>query len=170
MKIDMLDLKMLKKNNIDYNWCTLYVGIKLNYFNFSILTDYAIEIIKEFTNIEDLFLKLIDDINEDEKDEVLSKINDHYCHIISDKDEKWIIQSRKLRLAFLKYLTENLKDTDNLLNAIAVLYENLDYPKDMESFIYYMPPKDTVFYENPKDGLIENLLNFIKSEESELIK
>ena len=67
-------------------------------------------------------------------------------------------------------MVETTEDKIFLLENVAQVYSDFDYPEEMESFIYYMEPKDD--YDptaHNKDGnidrLISNLDEFLDVEE-----
>ena len=86
----------------------------------------------------------------------------------------WTAEERKLRLCLLLELKQQIPNKRHLLEKIAKIYADFNYPEDMEEFIYYMPaknydPAQYSFQEN-EDRLINLFYNFLEKEKSELQK
>lgn len=79
---------------------------------------------------------------------------------------------RKLRLCLLLELKQQIPNKRQLLEKIAEIYADFNYPEDMEEFIYYMPaknynPSQHSFQEN-EDRLVNLFYNFLEKEKCEL--
>ncbi|PFE03130.1 hypothetical protein COE15_24765 [Bacillus cereus] len=86
----MLNLKDLKKEDINYNWKTIYIGIEERFFNISVLTDYAIELLEKGEE-SPLINNLAWDVSEDNIFNLMSEIKKQFFFLILKK----IIQSGK---------------------------------------------------------------------------
>lgn len=60
-------------------------------------------------------------------------------------------------LVFLK--KKHQKDFEELLNQIAEVYADFNYPEDMDSFINYLPSKDNLQSKYSKEENITRLIN-----------
>src|SRR5699024_2096251 len=81
---------------------------------------------------------------------------------IDVEDKKWEKELRRLRYCALSYLHDTIDDKSELLKAISLLYDTLNYPEDMVSFIDYMPPTKTDESLSPHDNLLKNFNDFIE--------
>lgn len=84
----------------------------------------------------------------------------------------WTTEERKLRLCLLLELTQQIPNKRELLEKIAEIYADFNYPEDMEEFIYYMPaknydPSEYSLQEN-ENRLINLFYNFLEEEKIKL--
>lgn len=163
-KITKINLELLNKYQVRYDWCTIFVGVKLGFLKFPSITDYAILVMGESDyESDDLINDLAWEINEENLNYFLSKINEKYCNI-DVEDKKWEKELRRLRYCALSYLHDTIDDKSELLKAISLLYDTLNYPEDMVSFIDYMPPTKTDESLSPHDNLLKNFNDFMEKE------
>ena len=166
----MYDNKIFEKFKIEYNWGTLMEGIKLGCLNLRSISDYA----ESFTlHNPNIISTTLDELlwKKTNNDEVITLITDlldeiHYSYNRQDEIRKW-------RYCLLKEMVGAVEDKILLLENVAQVYSDFDYPEEMESFIYYMKPKDDYdLTAHNKDGnmdrLISNLVEYLGSEESYL--
>ncbi|AWG44361.1 hypothetical protein BEH_26250 (plasmid) [Priestia filamentosa] len=72
----------------------------------------------------------------------------------------WQFEKRKWRFGILACLKiKHQDDFEKLLNRIAGVYADFNYPEDMDSFINYLPPK--VDFDLSKYSKEENVLRLI---------
>ncbi|MDN4523975.1 DUF2247 family protein [Fictibacillus fluitans] len=138
-------IDILKENKMNYDWKTLYVGVKLGLIGNSEITKYALEFLS--THEEGSHPLPIDLAwGENDEDDYLSKLQmivEEYQENLKENPVEWNIEKRKWRYSILNHLNAKYKDTPKeLLDKIAEVYADFDYPEDMETFITYMPPKD----------------------------
>ena len=163
----MYDNKIFEKFKIEYNWGTLMEGIKLGCLNLRSISDYA----ESFTlHNPNIISTTLDELlwKKTNNDEVITLITDlldeiHYSYNRQDEIRKW-------RYCLLKEIVGAVEDKILLLENVAQVYSDFDYPEEMESFIYYMKPKDDYdLTAHNKDGnidrLISNLVEFLDVEE-----
>ena len=160
--------EIFEKFKIEYNWGTLIEGIKLGCLNLRSVSDFAASSTSRnpsilSTNLDEL---LWEKTNNDEVITLITKLLDeiHYSYNQQDEIRKW-------RYCLLKEMVRTTEDKILLLENVAQVYSDFDYPEEMESFIYYMEPKDdydpTVHNKDENiDRLISNLVEFLGSEES----
>lgn len=156
----MLNLKDLKKEDINYNWKTIYIGIEERFFNISVLTDYAIELLEKGEE-SPLINNLAWDVSEDNIFNLMSEIKKQFFFPDFEKDNpEWQREYRKLRYVYLSKVRGNTNDKRELLNKIASFYDSFGYPEDMVSLINYMPQK--LF--STQESLLENFNTFLEEE------
>lgn len=159
-----ISLDIFKKEKIKYDWKTMYVGLKLNLINYNDITNYAVEYLSmhpETSNQE--IIQLAWGSIDSECESILEKIlKESHINDLNLDTESWQFEVRKWRFVILTYLKiKHQDDFERLLNKIAEVYANFNYPKDMDSFINYLPPKEDF---NPsqysKEENIVRLINF----------
>ena len=163
----MYDSKIFEKFKIEYNWGTLIEGLKLGCLNLRSVSDFAESFTLRnpsilSTNLDEL---LWEKTNNDEVITLITKLLDeiHYSYNQQDEIRKW-------RYCLLKEMVRTTEDKILLLENVAQVYSDFDYPEEMENFIYYMEPKDdydpTAHNKDENmDRLISNLVEFLGSEE-----
>lgn len=71
------------------------------------------------------------------------------------------IAKRKWRYCKLYSIYNSGNSQKNILENVAILYDDLGFPNDMEKIVYYLPPKDGIYGIN---HLFENLCQFLNDE------
>lgn len=158
-----LYLKDFKKYNISCNWCTIYVGIEEKYFEKTILTEYAIELIENGEDSE-LVNTLAWGLEGEDLTQIMVKIKTIYVKFLEKGTDSWRYEYRKLRYVYLRKLAGEYTDKVELLEAVASFYDNFGYPEDMSGFINYMPQ------DSPTDStdLLNRFNHFLESEKGNL--
>ncbi|MFJ7637793.1 DUF2247 family protein [Peribacillus sp. NPDC097224] len=136
---------IFKQNKINYDWRTLYIGLKLDVIKYSDITDYAVEYLTNYPDTSNQNIIQLawggDELDYESLLETILKESD-----ISDLDldsRRSHLEKRKWRFGILDSLKMRYQDDfEELLNKVAEVYADFDYPKDMESFIHYLAPKD----------------------------
>lgn len=158
-----LYLKDLKKNNVPYNWCTIYVGIEENYFEKNILTEHAVELMENGEDSE-LISTLAWGVEDEDLMQIMVKIKTIYVKFLEKDTDSWRYEYRKLRHVYLKKLAGKHTNKIELLDEIASFYDNFGYPEDMSGLINYMPQ------DSPTDStdLLNRFNHFWESEKKNL--
>ncbi|MGG5735664.1 MULTISPECIES: DUF2247 family protein [Bacillus cereus group] len=83
------------------------------------------------------------------------------------------IEQRKWKYSILMSMREKNNDYDTLLENVANLYSDFNYPEDMKGFIYYLEPDegyDSSKYTKNENirRLIDKLDSFLQSEQKAL--
>ncbi|KXZ19962.1 hypothetical protein AXI57_00870 [Bacillus atrophaeus] len=74
--------------------------------------------------------------------------------------DSWQVEKRKWRFGVLVHFKKMYQeDFEELLNQIAEVYADFNYPEDMDSFINYLPPKDN--FNQSKYSKEENVARLI---------
>ncbi|MEI3613624.1 DUF2247 family protein [Pseudogracilibacillus sp. SO30301A] len=171
-----ISLDVFKQNNIKYDWRTLYVGFKLNKLKKSDISNYAVEFLvahPDVNNKDIVELAWGDDYIDYES--LLIDILQESTGQENILDAKtWKCEDRKWRFCILAYLKVKYhNDYGMLLDRIAEVYADFQYPEDVDSFINYLEPKDDINPANySKEVNINRLINifneFLKQEQQEL--
>ncbi|MBG9812055.1 hypothetical protein ABD68_10630 [Bacillus endophyticus] len=151
-----------KQNKIEYDWRTLYVGLELNLIKYSDITNYAVEFLTNHPEIENQNVIQLawgeDDI--DYKSLLVNILKELHINDLNLEADVWQFEKRKWRFGILAYLKiKHQDDFEELLNRIAEVYADFNYPEDMDSFINYLPPKDG--FDPSKYSKEENVLRLI---------
>ncbi|WZY01535.1 DUF2247 family protein [Bacillus sp. FSL W7-1360] len=140
-----ISLDIFDQNNIHYDWKTLYVGLKLDLITASDITNYAAEFLSKHP--EDTNQNIIqlawgeENLDYESLLEIImqeSSLND----LILNTDLRQF-EKRKWRFGVLSCLKiKHQDDSEELLNKIAEVYADFNYPEDMDNFINYLVPED----------------------------
>ncbi|AQT86324.1 hypothetical protein B1222_20995 [Paenibacillus larvae subsp. pulvifaciens] len=153
----LYNLELFDKHKVEYNWGTLLEGLKLNLLNVREVGKYAERFISAKSQINnDILIELAWTKNSVE--EVTNLIETLLKDIGFNYDIQ--VENRKWRYCIIKNLRQVEKDNKILLEKVAEIYSDFDYPEDMEDVIYYIEPKDDY---NPKiQSKEENVNRLIK--------
>ena len=168
-----ININMLDKSGIDYDWRTLYVGISVNLMECNELTIYALKVMENNEYKYDEFInELAWGIEDNLKGELLTKMVLKFnLDTLIPQSTSWELEIRKLRYAILNYLNSTIDDANELLKKVEEVYADFNYPQEMEKFIAYMPVRDNVATNSIEDNIkrmINSLDNFIIEEKKEL--
>lgn len=155
----MITLENLKNNDIAYNWATIYVGLHYKLFSNTILNDYATEIMIDGDD-STLVNDLVWGVSDADVPQYLQAIKEKYLLNLEEGSSEWGYELRKLRYMGLLKIKKNSSTAKELLDKVALLYDDIGYPADMNSFINYMPQESTFSVET----LLQNLDIFLKNE------
>lgn len=164
-------LDILEKNNIEYDWKTVYVGLKLNFIDGEEVKNYAASIIENDESINENIMELAWGIEEERSEESIRNILGDAG--IEDSSKELELEERKWKYCILKQIRNTYSDRD-IINKINDVFAHFGYPADMISFINYMPSADGYnsqehTYNENFDRLISNFNNFLEEEDG-LIK
>lgn len=133
-----MNLKDLKNKLINYDWKTIFVGVKENYFSKDVISDYAIELMENGDETM-IVSELAWGVSDEDLDKVMVEIKTNYFPHLGGESTLLLEENRKLRFICLSKIKERCKEENELLNKIAEFYRNHHYPEDMVSFVNYMP-------------------------------
>ncbi|MEK4522417.1 DUF2247 family protein [Psychrobacillus sp. FSL W7-1493] len=133
-----MNLKDLKNKHINYDWKTIFVGVKENYFSKDVISDYAIELMENGDETM-IVSELAWGVSDEDLDKVMVEIKTNYFPHLDGESTLLLEENRKLRFICLSEIKERCKEENELLNKIAEFYGNHHYPEDMVSFVNYMP-------------------------------
>ena len=155
-----ISVNTLKQNNIKYDWITLYVGLKLDIIIHSDITQYAIDFLKKHphTDNQNIIHLAWGEADMDYESLLEDVLKDFHTTNLNAEVRQF--EKRKWRFGTLVYLKMKYQDDlEELLNKVAEVYADFNYPEDMDSFINYLEPNDGF---NPsKYSKEENLMRLI---------
>lgn len=140
-----ISLDIFNQNKISYDWKTLYVGLKLNLIKPSDITNYAVQILSNYpeTDNPNIIQLAWGDDNLDFESFLVNILEELHINDLDLDADMWELEKRKWRFGVLAYLEMmHQDDLEELLNLVAEVYADFNYPKDMDSFINYLPPQD----------------------------
>lgn len=158
-----MELIDLRKKQIWYDWKTIYVGIIQNFFEFKVISDYAVELMEKGED-DDFITELAWGVDSNDIQQALFELKNHYFPDLEEDSSDYEIEEQKLRFVSLSELNETVTDTDDLLKKMAEFYGNNGYPEDMVEFINYMPQE----VPTSKEDLINRFHYFLNSEENKV--
>ncbi|WP_163583478.1 DUF2247 family protein [Gracilibacillus saliphilus] len=167
-----INLETFKQHNINYDWKTIYVGFKLKLIKSREITNYAVEFLTKHpeTNNQNIIELAWGEDGIDHEYLLLNLMSDLGIDESLTRTDVWDLEKRKWRFNALVNLKMSYIDKhEELLNKIAEVYADFQYPEDMDNFIHYLPPKEGV---NPTNysqqeneiRLINLFINFLDTE------
>ncbi|MEK4171389.1 DUF2247 family protein [Lysinibacillus sp. FSL L8-0312] len=154
-----MNLKDLKNSHIQYDWKTIFIGVRENYFTKDVISDYAVELM-EIGVASGFVSELAWGVSSENLDKVMSEIKTIYFPKLDEESSILVEENRKLRFVCLSGIKDSCKEDNELLNKIAAFYGNHHYPEDMESFINYMPQE----VPTTKEDMVTRFDQFLKLE------
>ncbi|MDR4328758.1 DUF2247 family protein [Bacillus pseudomycoides] len=155
-------------NNIPCNWATLLIGLQSNFITVNEINKYAENFLLEHPDASTDEILELNWLKDDTEKAILllKELAKNIDWNLHDEIKKW-------RYCGLKHIRNSSNNYADMLERVALLYSDLDYPEEMESFIYYLPPNDDY---NPDEftkeqntqRLISNLDYFLKCEYNDL--
>lgn len=121
------------------------MGLKLDLIKHSDIVNYAVEFLTKHPDISNQNIVQLawgsDDIDYERLlVDILIELNMNDLNL---DDDVWQFEKRKWRFCLLSYLKMKYQDNfEELLNKVAEVYADFNYPEDMENFINYLEPKD----------------------------
>lgn len=154
----MYTIKIMKKNEFDCNWTTLFVGRRFKLISSLEVRNYVSAYLENNPNINNKeILELAWEQSEDEVDALLEIIvSDETFENINKEYHKWLYSI--LKEAYNKFSDENI------FREIEKIFFIFKAPLDM--YIFFRKVSDTVYY--PSDSnqtigeLVEEFLNYEK--------
>ena len=134
-------------NNSNISIVDIFYAVKEKIFSSDIIKQYIFQTIK--INSPDYMYDIFNSNSDDEAFFLLER----EMHNEKKINKNGLQHSMRLiRFFILKNILSKKRNT--LLEEIAILYEDMGYPEDMENFIYYMP--NTECYDPEKHTKEEN--------------
>lgn len=160
--IMLINIEILDTMNIIYDWKTIYVGLSLDIIEIEEISKYAIKLMsKESYEHNEFINEVVWGLDGKLKGELLSKmLYELDLKDLIEGSEIWNIEVQKLRYCTLKLLRKTINNNKELLEKVTEIYEEFRYPREMEGFIPYMPPKDG--YDPTKYSVDENYAHMVK--------
>ncbi|MBU2659470.1 DUF2247 family protein [Bacillus cabrialesii] len=129
-----MTLNTFKVHYVNYDWKTLYVGLKQGWINKIEVMNYAIEYLMNHPGIQqEEILELAWGDKDDIEETILNIIR-------VEENSFYAIEKRKWRYVILLEVKSKYNDhATELLGKLAEVYADMNYPEDMEGFIHYQP-------------------------------
>lgn len=140
-----VSLDTFKENGMKYDWKTLYAGLKLDLIKRSDIVNYAVEFLTKHpdANNQNVVQLAWGDDDLDYENLLENILKESYSQDLNFDTEAWQLEKRKWRFAVLTNLKIKYQNNfEELLNKIAEVYADFNYPDSMDSFIYYLKPTD----------------------------
>lgn len=168
---------VFKENKINYDWRTLYEGLKLDVIKYSDITDYAVEFLANHPDISTHnIIQLAWGGDELDYESLLVNIlKESDISDLSLDSQRFQLEKRKWRFGILDSLKmRHQEDVEELLNKVAEVYADFNYPKDMESFINYLAPKHrfnpSQYSKEENEIRLINLFNVFLNQEKQYLQ
>ncbi|KAA6450396.1 DUF2247 family protein [Bacillus swezeyi] len=168
---------ILNENNINYDWKTLYVGLKLGLIESSDITDFAVEFLTSNpeSNNQNIIQLAWGDNDIDYARILENLIKDSNVNDLFPGSDVWNFEKRKWRFGILMYFKKIYQDDfGELLNKVAEVYADMEYPEDMDSFINYLTPTDgynpSLHSQEENTARLINLFNMFLNKEKQYLK
>ncbi|NUE67741.1 DUF2247 family protein [Snodgrassella sp. ESL0253] len=149
----------ITKNNVSLNWQDVLWGYEHHFLEWQEVVNYANDKVTNESNYDESIIELsmINETTIFNIESLLKKIVkvDH-CY----STEKWLY-------IILLDLFNKQKELDDPLGRVEEIYENFDYPEEIESFVRYMPVSDD--YDPSKHTNDENINRLYSNWENYLI-
>jgi len=155
---------LFAKEKAVLNWNDILVGIKNNFFDFSVAIDYAIDELENCEKSDENILELaILSFGSAFQHSIFPYINDlaNKVSINIKNDTK-----NKLMYILLFWVYENKDLYDDALQIVEIIYDDFDFPPNIRGFVRYLPTEYPVLdtQEMAIETLYKNWENYIKSE------
>lgn len=137
------------------NWNLLYYGIDRDLLSPDTANEYASEYLESNPEENNPFIIDLLIVEGESKSKVISTLNKLIREFNVEET------ARVLRYVITDNLKSISKDSHSLLSVLEDIYEDFDYPEDMESFISYMPVTDKS-YDPLKHSKEENIARLIE--------
>lgn len=139
-----ISVDIFKQNKIKYDWKTLYVGLKLDLIKYNDIVTYSVEFLTKHPDISNQNIIQLawggDDF--DYESLLVDILKESHIDDLNLDADVWQFEKRKWRFCVLSYLKmKHQDDFEGLLNKVAEVYADFNYPEDMDSFINYLKPK-----------------------------
>ncbi|MCI1696916.1 DUF2247 family protein [Aneurinibacillus aneurinilyticus] len=168
---------IFEQSKIHYDWKTLYVGLKLGLINFTDITKYAIDFLASHPDSDNQnIIQLAWGENDFDYEQLLMNLlKESNVDDLFPDSYVWEYEKRKWRFGILSYLKNaHQDDFEELLNKIAEVYADMDYPEDMEDFINYLTPKDgynpSLYSHEENVARLVNLFNYFLDKEKQYFR
>jgi len=162
----MYRLNIFDDINMSVDWYVIYWGIKNKILNLDVVHDYVCKKIEQNIKISEKEIELL--WESDNLTNILGII-EKMPEFQNDIEENITKAKDKIRIAIIIFLRKTIYNIPKLLEKIDMIYEDFDYPEDMEKFISYMPIDDNYISTNhflgeSRNYLLSNLDLFIKEQ------
>jgi hypothetical protein len=168
VKITNFSFDLIKKNNFDYTWETLYVGRKLKLITSVDVMKYAIEFLDKNKENDDLdIIELAWNLPEYTVDELLFKIVGLKKFNENGHSSSLDVEYRKWRYCALKEICNNAINEEQIFKGVEDIFSLYKCPDDMREM--FTKCSNKYYYNKDNDYLMYDLVNnFLKEERMNL--
>lgn len=148
---------VFKKAKIDFDLNDLYWAMMYNKLSIKEVNDFAMS---ELLNgkEDDIFYELLCD---DNLNEAIYQVKQYAEKTPQNLKLNEDLARRKWRYCKVYDVYYSEESTEEKLNKVAIIYDEFDFPKDMEQMIYYLPPKDGIY---GSKHVLANICGFLDAE------
>ncbi|WP_432409619.1 DUF2247 family protein [Wukongibacter sp. M2B1] len=145
--IQIYTIEIFKKFDIQVKWSTIYWGIKNNLLDLKSVSDYAVNFINNYPDIDipELLELAWDNDDKSKTIELLETIAKKQPDIFRLLDP---LDIKKWRYCIVKSLRESELSNSEILDKVELIYSDFGYPVELAGAVRYMSPKDGY---NPND-------------------
>lgn len=161
----LFSLEIIKKNNLDCNWITLYVGRKFKIISSSDVIRFSTEYLNNHEEVKDLnIIELACNSQEDKVDDLLYDVVNNILEFDADEDSIELNEEfHKWRYCVIKEIYLKSKEDEELFKNIEEVFSLFQYPKDMYEFFRNI--SDIFYYTTEKSNTMNDLvINFLENE------
>lgn len=135
----MYGINIFDRIRMPLDWAIVYCGINSNLLSIDIAHEFACRKLENGEQMSEEELEL--SWNSNNRLDVLELL-EKILNMQGNVDENVKNAKDRIRTALIIYMRDTEKDLIRLLEQIAIIYAEFDYPTDMENFIIYMPNND----------------------------
>lgn len=125
------------KNKIHISWCDILFGINNNYLNEESAIDYAIDLLSDENNSE--YDKVMEIAILDRNESTILYVEKIVGDSCIEKEQE---TKEKFLYSVLSFVYENKEKYDDAFEVVEVIYADFGFPKEISSFVRYMPIKE----------------------------
>ena len=154
-------IQIIKKNNFNYNWNTLFIGRQYKLITSIEVTNYAVAYLDNNPNVkDDDILELAWEQTEEKVDDLLGKIVSDSSAVAQNKEyHKWLY-------SVLKEVFINSSE-ENVFTDIENIFSMFNTPKNMYDF--FRKVSDAFYYPTDSKQTIKGILKEFLDAEKQLI-
>lgn len=170
--IKIYTIEIFKKYGIEVKWSTIYWGIKNNLLDAKSVSDYAVNFIDDYPDMDspELLELAWDNDNESKAIELLETIERKEPDVFKLSDS---LDINRWRYCIVKSIRESELSYSEILDKIELIYADFDYPVELAGAVRYMPPQDEYnpsehSKEENEQHMISKIDDFLEQEKESL--
>lgn len=161
-------MNIFKDNQIEHNWNTIKVGWDLKYLNIEEIKLYAIDYVKTYPELSNLYISEL--ILETES----NKIEEHIKNIFTSLNlaypdrvsYSWNEEWRKWRFCIINTMLKYISNEEQFIHEVQNMYEDLGGPIDMQPFVFYTTPDNNQEKLENYKCIIKRIICFLEYEKT----
>ena len=158
----MYTVDIIKKNKLDNNWTTLFIGRQFKLITSLEVTNYAVAYLENNPNVNDGdILELAWEQADDKVDDLLGRIvSDSSSEIMNKEYHKWLY-------SILKEVYNNSPGDDDMFRDIENIFSMFNTPENMDEF--FRKVSDAFYYPSDSKNTINELVEEFLAAEKQII-